>query len=95
MADNREAQLSFNAARTESTGGLVKVSLSLVGSTLDVLTSNELPILLNALRLSALTDASAHVGFTYTFPFKLAQGRGFPYVFPFALRRKTTLLTLK
>lgn len=95
MADNREAQVSFKAVRTEQTGTLTRVSVSLVGSTLERMTSNELPIILNALRSAAVTDAAQHVGFTYTFPFRLAQGRGFPYVFPFDLRRKTTLLTLK
>lgn len=95
MEDKREAQIGFNARRTEQTGSALKISLSLVGSTLERITSNELPILLNALRRSTLADASQHVGFTYVFPFSLAQGRGFPYVFPFALRREASLLKLK
>lgn len=87
--------MSFKAVRTEQMGTLTRVSVSLVGSTLTRMTSNELPIILNALRTAAVTDVTQHVGFTYTFPFRLAQGRGFPYVFPFDLRRKTTLMTLK
>jgi len=49
------------------------------------ISTNEFPIVLNALKNSQYTDAELQIGFTYTFPFPLARGWGFPYVFDFEI----------
>lgn len=53
--------------------------------------SNELPVVLNQVRHSKLTDRSSHTGFDYTLPFRLARGHGFPYVLSFELERERSL----
>lgn len=64
-------------------GGIVKVSVRLINSNKEELKTNELPIILNALKQSDVLDPDANLCFTYTFPFPLARGHGFPYVFDF------------
>lgn len=73
--------------------GIVKVSVRLINSNKHELKTNELPIILNALKHSDVLDPDANLCFTYTFPFPLARGHGFPYVFDFALE-DDGLLTL-
>lgn len=74
-------------------GGVVKVSLRLINSNKDGLKTNELPIILNALKQSDILDPDANLCFTYTFPFVLSRGHGFPYIFDFELE-DDSLLTL-
>lgn len=54
-----------------------------LSSTMPQITTNEIPILLNSIVNSGYLDAEKQFGFTYTFPFALAPGRGFPYTFNF------------
>lgn len=74
-------------------GGIVKVSVRLININKHELKTNELPIILNALKQSDVLDPDANLCFTYTFPFPLARGHGFPYVFDFDLE-DDGLLTL-
>ncbi len=71
----------------------VKMSISFIKGKNDEANTNELPIILNALKQNENVDPYANVCFTYTFPFELAGGHGFPYVFDFELENKG-LLTL-
>lgn len=66
--------------------GMVKVSVRMLNSTKGQLTTNELPIILNAIKHSTLVDRETHVGFDYTLDFPLERGIGFPYVLDFELQ---------
>lgn len=65
--------------------GVVKVSIRLLNSNKPELTTNELPIILNALKHSEILDAETHVGFDYTLDFPMMAGFGFPYALDFEL----------
>lgn len=65
--------------------GVVKVSIRLLNSDKPELTTNELPIILNALKHSDILDAETHVGFDYTLDFPMMAGFGFPYALDFEL----------
>lgn len=93
MADKRNGKIGFIVDNKEVVNGVVKVSVRMLNSTLAQPTTNELPILLNALRSSQFTNANANDGFTYTFPFTLSQGHGFSYVFDMQFENDN-LLTL-
>lgn len=67
------------------TNGVVKVSIRLLNSNKPELTTNELPIILNALKHSEILDAETHVGFDYTLDFPMMAGFGFPYALDFEL----------
>lgn len=75
-------------------GGIVKVSVRLINSNKEELKTNELPIILNALKQSDVLDPDANLCFTYTFPFQLARGHGFPYVFDFEFEDDGSLTLL-
>lgn len=72
--------------------GIVKVSVRMLNSTKPQLTTNELPIILNAIKHSHLLDKSAHVGFDYTFDFPMERGFGFPYVLDFELEENVNIV---
>lgn len=93
MADGRSGKIGFIVDNKEVVNGVVKVSVRMLNSTLAQPTTNELPILLNALRSSQFANANANDGFTYTFPFALSQGHGFSYVFDMQFENDN-LLTL-
>ena len=57
------------------------------------LTTNELPLIFNAIKDSHFTDSEVQIGFTYTFPFTLSRGWGFPYVFDFEIDDEFLTLT--
>ena len=59
--------------------GVVKVSIRMLSSDKPQLTTNELPLILNAIKHSELMDAAAQKGFDYTLDFKVEAGFGFPY----------------
>lgn len=65
--------------------GVVKLSIRMLNSDKPQLTTNELPIILNALKHSRYLDETAHVGFDYTLDFPMEAGIGFPYVLDFGL----------
>ena len=65
--------------------GVVKLSIRMLNSDKSQLTTNELPIILNALKRSHYLDETAHVGFDYTLDFPMEAGIGFPYVLDFGL----------
>ena len=65
--------------------GFVKVSVRMLNSTKQQLTTNELPIILNTIKHSSLVDPELHVGFDYTLDFPMEAGFGFPYVLDFEL----------
>jgi len=69
--------------------GVVKVSIRLLNSDKPQLTTNELPIILNALKHSDILDAGTHVGFDYTLDFPMEKGFGFPYALDFELESET------
>ena len=69
--------------------GMVKVSIGLLNSTRQQLTTNELPIILNSIKHTSLLLPETHVGFDYTLDFPLERGFGFPYVLDFALESET------
>lgn len=91
--DNRNGKIGFIVDGREVTNGLVHLSVRMLNSTLPQPTTNELPIILNALKSHGILDTDANICFTYTFPFPLAQGWGFPYVFDLQFE-DDTLLTL-
>ena len=80
MADKRNGKIGFIVENKEVVNGVVKVSVRMLNSTLAQPTTNELPLLLHALKSNELLSVDANICFTYTFPFPLAQGWGFPYV---------------
>lgn len=59
--------------------GVVKIAVRMLVSDKPELTTNELPIILNALRHSHFLDDTAQVGFDYTLDFPMEAGFGFPY----------------
>lgn len=59
--------------------GVVKVSIRMLNSDKPELTTNELPLILNALKHSELMDSSVQRGFDYTLDFVIEEGFGFPY----------------
>ena len=71
--------------------GVVKVSVRMLNSDKPELTTNELPIILNALKRSHLVDEDVQIGFDYTLDFAMAEGIGFPYVLEFGMVEGTDL----
>lgn len=71
--------------RETHANGVVKVSVRMLNSDKPELTTNELPIILNAIKHSHLMDETTHVGFDYTLDFPMMAGFGFPYVLDFEL----------
>lgn len=59
--------------------GVVKVSIRMLNSDKPQLTTNELPLILNAIRHSELMESEVQKGFDYTLDFAMEQGFGFPY----------------
>lgn len=59
--------------------GVVKVSVRMLNSDKPQLTTNELPLILNAIKHSELMDSDLQRGFDYTLDFAMEQGFGFPY----------------
>ena len=51
--------------------------------------TNELPIILNAIKHSELMDSDVQRGFDYTLDFPMNAGFGFPYALDFALESET------
>lgn len=76
----RSGNIGFIVEGRDVTNGLVHLSVRMLHSSLPQKTTNELPIILNALKAHGLMDVDANICFTYTFPFPLAQGFGFPYL---------------
>lgn len=71
--------------------GVVKVSIRMLNSDKAQLTTNELPIILNALKRSQYMDGDTQVGFDYTLDFAMTEGVVFPYVLDFGLVSETDL----
>lgn len=65
--------------------GVVKLSIRMLNSDKPQVTTNELPIILNAIKHSHLMDETSHVGFDYTLDFPMMAGFGFPYALDFEL----------
>ncbi len=72
--------------------GTIKVSVRMLNSSKSQLTTNELPIILNAIKNSHLLKTDVHVGFDYVLDFPMERGIGFPYVFDFELEDSITLV---
>lgn len=85
MAENINITIS-NVVRQ---GGLSRIRVSKPSSSVDKVTVNEWPVILNALAKTAFADVDTNTGFTYTFPFALAKGSGFPYCFTMQLEATT------
>lgn len=77
---NRNGKIGLIIDGREVKNGLVHLSVRMLNSTMAQPTTNELPLLLHALKSNELLSPDANICFTYTFPFPLAQGWGFPYV---------------
>jgi hypothetical protein len=74
--------------------GLSKVTIRVLNSDKPHLATNELPLILNALKGTHFLDPEIdNLGFTYTFPFELSMGWGFPYVFDFDIQDEILTLT--
>lgn len=86
-------KIGFIVDKREVVNGHVKLTIRMLASTKEQVSTNELPIILNALSASHYMNPQSHVGFTYTFPFPLSQGFGFPYVFDMEFE-KEGMLTL-
>ncbi|MBR4533874.1 MAG: hypothetical protein IKO85_04950 [Bacteroidaceae bacterium] len=71
--------------RDVAPNGVVHLSIRMLNSDKPQLTTNELPIILNALKHSQLMDAEVQVGFDYTLDFEMEAGFGFPHVLDFEL----------
>ena len=69
--------------------GVVKVSIRMLNSDKPQLTTNELPIILNAIKHSELMDANVQRGFDYTLDFVIEEGFGFPYALDCELLSET------
>ena len=77
---SRSGKVSLIIDGREIKSGLVHLSVRMLNSTMAQPKTNELPLLLHALKSNELLSVDANICFTYTFPFPLAQGWGFPYV---------------
>ena len=74
--------------------GVSQVTIRMMSSDKPHLATNELPLILNAIKGSQYTDQEIdNLGFTYTFPFALARGWGFPYVLDFEFDEDILTLT--
>ncbi len=71
--------------REVHSNGVVKLSIRMLNSDKPQLTTNELPIILNALKRSRFVNEDVQVGFDYTLDFAMTEGIGFPYVLDFGL----------
>lgn len=78
MANNNK--IGFIIDKREVVDGHVKLTIRMLNSSKPMAKTNELPIILNAIKANSVMNPQADRGFTYTFPFKLSQGHGFPYV---------------
>ena len=65
--------------------GVMKVSIRMLNSDKPQLGTNELPIILNAIKHSELMDSDVQRGFDYTLDFPMNAGFGFPYALDFEL----------
>ena len=72
--------------------GVVKVSVRMLNSSKQQLTTNELPIILNAIKHSHILNEASHIGFDYTLDFPMERGFGFPYVLDFELEENIKLV---
>ena len=77
--------------REVHSNGVVKLSIRMLNSDKPQLTTNELPIILNALKRSQYMDSDQQVGFDYTLDFAMTEGIGFPYVLDFGLVDETDI----
>lgn len=64
-----DIRLDIKGRKTQH-GGVVKISMRLPESTMDMLSNNELPMILNALARSTYADPA------------MENANGFPYIFP-------------
>lgn len=72
-------KIGFIIDKREVTDGHVMLTIRMLNSSKPIVTTNELPIILNAIKASSVMNPQVNRGFTYTFPFELSQGHGFPY----------------
>nr|DAW48930.1 MAG TPA: hypothetical protein [Caudoviricetes sp.] len=90
MAEN----INISIGNVVRQGGIARIRMRRPSSTVNKVSVNEWPVLLNALGATPWTDVTKNTGFTYTFPFALAKGVGFPYCLPMELDGEDALITL-
>ena len=75
------AKIDFIVQNKEvHSSGIIKLTIGLINSTKQQLTTNELPIILNTIKNSYLMDSTIQMGFDYTLDFAMTAGFGFPDV---------------
>lgn len=72
MADGRKGNVKFIVDKREVVEDAVRLSVRMLNSTLAQPTTNELPIIFNALAASRITSVEPNDGFTYSFPLPLS-----------------------
>ena len=90
MAEN----INISIGNVVRQGGIARIRMSRPSSTVNKVSVNEWPVLLNALGATPWTDVTKNTGFTYTFPFALAKGTGFPYCLPMELDGEPAIMRL-
>lgn len=91
MAMESNNKIGFIIDRREVTDSHVKLTIRMLNSSKPMTTTNELPIILNAIKASTVMNPQVNRGFTYTFPFELTQGHGFPYLLDFNFEERGML----
>lgn len=79
-------EIEFEIKKHALGDGGFSVTIGLLSSTLNELSSNELPLVMNALKRSYLSEGGSSVGFDYRLDFRLDGRDSFPYALDMVLR---------
>lgn len=90
MAEN----INISIGNVVRQGGIARIRMRRPSSTVNKVSVNEWPVLLNALLTTDWVGVTKNTGFTYTFPFALAKGTGFPYCLPMELDGEPAIMRL-
>lgn len=78
----------------DANGEGVRLSVRMLQSGQPAISTNELLLVMNALKRNEQASTTPNNGFTYVFPFALADGGGFTYTFPITLAADTGIAIL-
>ena len=78
----------------DANGEGVRLSVRMLQSGQPAISTNELLLVMNALKRNEQASTTPNNAFTYVFPFALADGGGFTYTFPITLAADTGIAIL-
>ena len=78
----------------DANGEGVRLSVRMLQSGQPAISTNELLLVMNALKRNEQAGTTPNNAFTYVFPFALADGGGFTYTFPITLAADTGIAIL-